>query len=78
MNFADHSVVIGSHTMPNSFYRVASQHIIDNGTSLTLKLQSTLVSDDGGTYPAFSKMYYYGIYPKLPNKAINVELKIEE
>ena len=78
MDFTEHSVVVGKCTMPNLFYKIHKQYIIDNGGCLTIKLFAKLISDDGSSYPAINKMYYYGIYPKLPNKSLNVELKIDK
>ena len=57
--------------MPNSYYSVVEQNIKETDI-LELNIFVQLPSD--GVWPAFSNMYYWGIYPKLPNKKINVNI----
>ncbi|MCB5280210.1 MAG: hypothetical protein LHW59_11915 [Candidatus Cloacimonetes bacterium] len=71
IDFASYSIIVGQKRMPNSYYSVVEQNIKETET-LDLNIFVQLPLD--GHWPAFSNMYYWGIYPKLPNKKINVNI----
>lgn len=71
IDFALYSIILGQKRMPNSYYSVVEQNIKETDI-LELNIFVQLPSD--GVWPAFSNMYYWGIYPKLPNKKINVNI----
>jgi hypothetical protein len=71
IDFTLYSLVLGQQKMPNSFYSVIEQNI-DETKGLELNLYVQLPS--GGHWPSFSQLYYWGIYPKLPNKKISVNI----
>lgn len=75
IDFMRYSVVIGQKRMPNSYYSVSDQRIIELPEVLELNIIAKTLSE--GVWPSFSMMYYWGIYPKLPNKKLNVNLVIE-
>ncbi len=72
IDFTKYSVIVGQKKMPNSYYSVVEQNIEETEMSLELKIYVKLPAD--GYWPAFSQMYYWGIYPKLPNKKININI----
>ena len=73
IDFNLYTLIVGQHQMPNSYYYIVEQNIVESGRSrLILNLRVKLPDD--GHWPAFSKLYYWGIYPKLENKTINVNL----
>ncbi len=71
IDFASYSIIVGQKRMPNSYYSVLEQNIKETEI-LDLNILVQLPSD--GHWPAFSNMYYWGVYPKLPNKKINVNI----
>ena len=75
IDFMRYSVVIGQKTMPNSYYSVSNQRIVELSEVLELNIIAKTLSE--GVWPSFSMMYCWGIYPKLPNKKLNVNVEIE-
>lgn len=73
IDFADQILIIGQKSMPNSYYQVKKQYII-HSDALELIIITELLGE--GSWPAFSTMYYWGFYPKLPNKKININVKM--
>lgn len=71
IDFTQYSIIIGQKKMPNSYYFVVEQNIEETEV-LGLNIFVQLPSD--GYWPAFSQMYYWGVYPKLPNKKININI----
>lgn len=72
IDFKKYSLVIGQHTMPISFCKVVEQSIIESDV-LELNLTAEPLSQDG-YWNAISKMYYWGLYPKLSNKQLIVNV----
>lgn len=73
VNFNKYSLLIGQKKMPNLYYTVKNQFIEKEGTNSTLFLEVSLPKE--GHYPAFSWLYYWGIYPKIDNNT-RISLKI--
>ena len=73
VNFNKYSLLIGQKKMPNLYYTVKNQFIVKEGTNSTLFLEVSLPKE--GHYPAFSWLYYWGIYPKIDNNT-RISLKI--
>ena len=71
IDFTLYSIILGQKRMPNSYYSVVEQNIKETNV-LELNIIVKLPTD--GSWPAFSNMYYWGVYPKLPNKKINVNI----
>jgi hypothetical protein len=70
INFNIYTLVVGKKKMPNSFYTVSEQKIIEMSSSQTLTVKLSLEDH----WPAFSTLYHWGLYPKLSNnKKLNVE-----
>ena len=72
INFELYSVIIGQNKMPNSFYTVVNQSIEKTNDVLKLNVYVKLLSKEH--WPAFSQLYYWAVYPKLPNKNVNVNI----
>ncbi|MDO5615571.1 MAG: hypothetical protein Q4G16_05230 [Cruoricaptor ignavus] len=75
IDFTKYSLIIGKKEMPNSFYLLADQYI-EETEMLNLTIVATLPKS--GHWPAFNDFYYWGIYPKLPNKELIVNINIKE
>lgn len=65
IDFSSYSLIIGQKTVPNSFYSITEQKIVESSTRLDLYIVLYLGES---VYPSFSTLYYWGIYPKLPTK----------
>lgn len=72
IDFESYTLIVGQRTVPNSFYSILEQKIIE-----TSVLELNLVLDLGENhYPAFSTLYFWGIYPKLSGKkTLNINIK---
>lgn len=75
LDFKKYSVVIGQKRMPNSYYIVSDQNIVVQAKNLKLNIIAKTYSE--GVWPSFSMMYYWGVYPKLPNLKLNVNIEIK-
>ena len=75
IDFTLYSIILGQKRMPNSYYSVVEQYIRETEV-LALNIFVKLPAN--GHWPAFSNMYYWGIYPKLPNKKININITNRE
>ena len=75
IDFDRYSLVIGQKRMPNSYYAVSNQKIIVQTKTLELNIVAETLSE--GVWPSFSMMYYWGVYPKLPNLKLNVNIEIK-
>ena len=71
IDFSRHTLVIGKVTMPVSFYYVLNQDLSVSGTSAQINLFASLISKDG-YWPAFSTLYFWGLYPKFSAENITV------
>jgi hypothetical protein len=74
IDFESYTLIIGQHRMPNSFYRVVEQNIFTADSFLTLNLKVALLEDGGSSWPAFSTLYYWGLYPKIKKKNIHINI----
>ena len=71
INFDLYTLIIGQHQMPNIYYYVVKQNITIESNTHILNLT---VDRPDGVWPSFSTLYYWGIYPKMQNKSISVNL----
>ncbi|MDR2906751.1 MAG: hypothetical protein LBU91_02025 [Bacteroidales bacterium] len=71
IDFDTKTLIIGQHRMPQIYYEIVEQYILEKETLLELNL---IVRRSEGTYEAFSSMHYWGIYPKLPSKDIFINI----
>lgn len=62
INFSKNMLLVGQKRMPNRFYRVTNQFLEKGNNQYTLHLN---VSLSEGSYPAFSWLYYWGVYRKI-------------
>jgi chloramphenicol O-acetyltransferase len=70
IDFTSYSLIIGQKRMPNSYYSVIKQYIVE-----TRNLQlNVVVKLPENHWPSFSKLYYWGIYPKIHHKIISVNI----
>ena len=70
IDFSLYSVIVGKKNMPNSFYSIVEQSI-NNAQTLELNIIVHLPNEH---WPAFSDMFYWALYPKLPNKKISINI----
>jgi hypothetical protein len=70
IDFTSYSLVIGQKRMPNSYYTVIEQYIVET-ESLRLNIVVKLPENH---WPSFSKLYYWGVYPKLSQKNVSVNI----
>ena len=70
IDFSLYSVIVGKKNMPNSFYSIVEQSI-NNTQTLELNIIVHLPNEH---WPAFSDMFYWALYPKLPNKKISINI----
>ena len=70
IDFSLYSVIVGKKNMPNSFYSIVEQSI-NNDQTLELNIIVHLPNEH---WPAFSDMFYWALYPKLPNKKISINI----
>lgn len=73
IDFTKYSLVIGKKKMPNSYYTLVDQSM-DETKTLNLNIVVELPS---GHWTAFSDFYYWGLYPKLPNKELIVKVVVK-
>lgn len=71
IRFDLYSLIVGQKKVPNSFYSVQEQKVIESDR---LILDVSLYLGESH-WPAFSTIYHWGIYPKLPNKKLEVTYK---
>ena len=74
IDFTKYSLVIGKKKMPNSYYTLVDQSM-DETKTLNLNIVVELPS---GHWTAFSDFYYWGLYPKLPNKELIVKVVVKK
>ena len=70
IDFSLYSVIVGKKNMPNSFYSIVEQSI-NNTQTLELNITVHLPNEH---WPAFSDLFYWAVYPKLPNKKISINI----
>ena len=71
IDFNQYTLIVGKIRMPESYFFVSKQAISRIDTSYTLNLYISPVSEEG-SWPSFSTLYYWGIYPKLTNRNIEI------
>ena len=72
IDFSKYTLVIGKVRMSESFFYVAKQEVeVKGNNSATINIYVAPVSEDG-SWPSFSTLYFYGLYPKLPVKTIKI------
>lgn len=73
IDFSKYTLVIGKVRMRESFFYVAKQEIeLKSNSSATVNIYVAPVSDDG-SWHSFSTLYFYGLYPKLSVKKIDIK-----
>ena len=70
IDFETSTLIIGKTHLSSTGYQVDKQFIksLDGVNTLTLQLHAE------GLYPAFSDLYYWGIYPKLTFNKLEVKI----
>ena len=72
IDFKSHTLIIGQYySTPGTFYSVVEQNLIIESNKMKLTL---FVSVPEGSYTVLSHLYYWGIYPKIINKSISVNI----
>ncbi|MDR2936918.1 MAG: hypothetical protein LBU80_06205 [Rikenellaceae bacterium] len=73
IDFGSYTLVMGQHMIDGTAYRVVTQEIAVNSDKKELTLS---VKKPDGTYTVICPVYYWGLYPKLTQEAIGVNLII--
>lgn len=61
-DFEKYTLLLGQKRMPNSLYTIKEQYIEKDDKGYSLHLKAFLPD---AFYPAFSWLYYWGVYPKI-------------
>ena len=69
--FDQYTIIIGYHLVGAPNYCVIEQNIIIESKKIELNL---IVQDQGGSFGVICSLYYWGIYPKIKNKSISVNI----
>ncbi|HEY9542260.1 hypothetical protein [Prevotella sp.] len=72
IDFSKHTLVIGWKEVPNIGYQIATQKLLVSSSSAKLYIETKPL---GPRYPAFSRLFFWGFYPKTDIKKINVKVK---
>ncbi len=75
IDFGDHTLIIGQQVVPTTSFSIMSQNIDVGSEAITLNLT---VKTPEAYYAALSHLYYWGLYPKLDNNAIDVNVIYEK
>ncbi len=73
IDFQKYTLVIGKKLMENSFYQLTRQQIVQEDSRYVLYLYVSPVSETG-SWPAFSYLNFWGLYPKLSKRDIIVRI----
>lgn len=73
IDFSQRTLIIGWYMMPNSYYHVGSQKLYISSSSAQLYIETL---PQNFVHPTFSRMFFWGFYPKTNVKDIKVKVKI--
>lgn len=76
IDFSRHTLVIGKVRMENSYYYIKKQDVSVFKNSAVVNLFVSPISKEGH-WPAFSTLYFWGLYPKFSVENISIN-KIKE
>lgn len=71
IDFSTYSLIVGKATMPYQSFQIKSQSIKETELNLILNIK---VKGSDTQFPAEYQMRYWGLYPKLPNKPLVVNI----
>lgn len=71
IDFTRYTLIMGKVQMQSSFYYVAKQNISISEKMVVVNLFVSPFSEDG-SWPAFSTLYFWGLYPKFSAENISV------
>jgi hypothetical protein len=74
IDFDKYTLVMGQYIAPGTAYRIIEQSITVNPEEIILNLS---IEEPDGTYAVLSPLYYWGLYPKIPQKTITVNLIVK-
>jgi hypothetical protein len=66
------SLVIGQHQVALICPYIVDQYIVDESTKMELNIKAKCPDDN--VWPSFGTLYFWGIYPKLKNKPISINM----
>ena len=69
IDFNSHTLIIGQEGAPASYYYIVKQNIVVDSEKIELNI---IAHPTDGQYAGGSTLYYWGIYPKLPQKSVNI------
>ncbi len=71
IDFDTYTLVVGQYEVPSTNYQVIKQNITSQSSKLTLNLTLKIPEE---SYPSFCMLYYWGLYPKLKNSNVNINV----
>ncbi|MDR2911009.1 MAG: hypothetical protein LBV47_06565 [Bacteroidales bacterium] len=74
IDFGKYTLVIGQHLVGGTAYRVREHNIVIKPEGIELNIS---VEKPDGTYWVICPVYYWGLYPKLAQEFINVNLIVK-
>jgi hypothetical protein len=74
INFDKHTLIIGQWSMGNPGYRLTNQRIDTEPDIMVLYLNYESLGE-GGTPGVVTTFYFWGLYPKLPQKPIQFSIQ---
>ena len=75
IDFSKYTLVMGWRLMYQSYYQVGSQRLSISSSSATLYVET---KPQDAWYTVFSRLYFWGFYPKTDIKKINVKVKTND
>ena len=75
IDFNSNTLIIGQQTMMTTSFSVFDQSLDIESKKISLNL---IVKIPEGSYSALSKLYHWGLYPKLPKTKIHVNVIYKE
>ena len=73
IDFSKYTLVIGWKKVPNKGYQIATQKLLVSSPSAKLYIETKPLGDH---YPAESRMFFWGFYPKTDIKEAKVHVKL--
>jgi hypothetical protein len=75
IDFDKYTLIIGQQVMPTTSFSVLKQNLNIGTNKITLDLT---VKIPESSYPAFSRLYYWGLYPKFSGNTIDINVISEQ
>ena len=74
IDFKSYTLIIGQYQMPGTAYSIDEQSILIESKKIELNIN---VQCPEGSFGVICPLYYWGIYPKIQNKTIDINIKFQ-